>query len=295
MTRQKTSRWNFARSIGAYFFVLAAVSALAVPASAGSMRERLSLDRGWLFHEGDIPFPVIRGHQDSYDSAKAGSSSGAASPEFDDSAWRMVNLPHDWAVEQPFNPKANSAEGYRDRGMGWYRKYFQLDPADHGKHLELQLDGVATHCTIWVNGVLSARNWSGYNSIYVDITPIARYGKDLNIIAIQVDATAQEGWWYEGAGLYRHAWLVKRNPVHIETDGVFANPVRAADGNWSIPVEATLYSSDKAPAPVEVESGQQGQESVKPLSFYTHSVSIQKLQPNMELHKCLNIRLPTNI
>ncbi len=254
MTRQKTSRWNFARYVGAYLFALAAVSVLAVPASASSMRERLSLDQGWLFHEGEIPFPVISGHQDSYDSAKAGSSSGAASPEFDDSTWKTVNLPHDWAVEQPFDPKANSAEGYRDRGMGWYRKYFQLDPADHGKHLELQLDGVATHCTIWVNGVLSARNWSGYNSIYVDITPIARYGKDLNIIAIQVDASAQEGWWYEGAGLYRHAWLVKRNPVHIETDGVFANPVRSADGNWSIPVEATLYNSDKSSAQVEVES-----------------------------------------
>jgi beta-galactosidase len=120
--------------------------------SAQPARERLSLDRGWLFHEGDIPFPVISGHQASYDNAKAGSSSGAASPEFDDSSWKEVNLPHDWAVEQPFDQKANLAEGYRARGMGWYRKYFRLDPADHGKHLELQLDGVATHCTVWVNG-----------------------------------------------------------------------------------------------------------------------------------------------
>jgi beta-galactosidase len=95
---------------------------------------------------------VISGHQASYDNAKAGSSSGAASPEFDDSSWKEVNLPHDWAVEQPFDQKANLAEGYRARGMGWYRKYFRLDPADHGKHLELQLDGVATHCTVWVNG-----------------------------------------------------------------------------------------------------------------------------------------------
>jgi len=217
-------------------------------------RERLSLDRGWLFHEGDIPFPVISGHQASYDNAKAGSSSGAASPEFDDSSWKEVNLPHDWAVEQPFDQKANLAEGYRARGMGWYRKYFRLDPADHGKHLELQLDGVATHCTVWVNGVLSACNWSGYNSIYIDITPIAKYGNELNTIAVQVDAIAQEGWWYEGSGLYRHAWLVKRNPVHIETDGVFANPIRGADGKWSIPVETTLYSSDKTAARVEVES-----------------------------------------
>jgi beta-galactosidase len=225
------------------------------PASTtSSERERLLLDRGWLFHEGDIPFPAITGHQPSYDNAKAGSSWGAAAPNFDDSSWKQIDLPHDWAVEQPFDPNANESEGYRRRGMGWYRKYFRLDPADHGKHLELQFDGIATHCTIWVNGVLAARNWSGYTSIYIDITPFAKFGQVVNVIAIQVDAVAQEGWWYEGAGIYRHAWLVKRNPVHIETDGIFANPVRAPDGRWSIPVEVALYSSDKRPVNVEVSS-----------------------------------------
>jgi beta-galactosidase len=219
-----------------------------------AVRERLSLDRGWLFHEGDIPFPVITGHQASYDNAKAGSSSGAASPEFDDSTWKRVDLPHDWAVAQPFDKDANISQGYRRRGMGWYRRYFRLDPADHGKHLEIQLDAIATHATLWVNGVLSVRNWSGYNSIYVDITPFARFGNDLNVISIQVDANAMEGWWYEGAGMYRHTWLVKRNPLHIETDGVFANPVKNADGTWSIPVETTLYSTEDKPSTVEVES-----------------------------------------
>jgi beta-galactosidase len=250
------------RCAGVYLPILILFSAQAILAqgsassnsSVSSGRERLSLDRGWLFHEGDIPFPVIIGHQPSYDNAKAGSSSGAASPEYDDSSWKQVDLPHDWAVEQPFDPKANISQGYRARGMGWYRKYFRLDPADRGKHLEVQLDAVSTHCTVWINGVLSARNWTGYTSIYIDITPIARYGREVNTIAVQVDANAQEGWWYEGAGLYRHAWLVKRNPVHIVTDGVFANPVRNADGNWSIPIEATLDSSDKTTAPVEVES-----------------------------------------
>ncbi len=216
--------------------------------------QRLSLDRGWLFHEGDIPFPVVSGHQPSYDNAKAGSSSGAASPEYDDSAWRSVNLPHDWAVEQPFDPKANISQGYRQRGMGWYRKYFRLDPADHGKDLELELDACTTHCTVWVNGVLSARNWSGYNSIYIDITPIAKFGNEINTIAVQVDAVAQEGWWYEGAGLYRHAWLYVRNPIHIATDGVFAQPVRGSDGSWSIPVEATVSSSEGQQASVMVVS-----------------------------------------
>jgi hypothetical protein len=184
--------------------VVCAQPVLAQNSPTSPVRERLSLDRGWLFHEGDIPFPVVIGHQPTYDNAKAGSSSGAASPEYDDSSWKQVDLPHDWAVEQPFDPKANISQGYRARGMGWYRKYFRLDPADHGKHLEIQLDGVSTHCTVWVNGVLSARNWTGYTSIYIDITPVARFGREVNTIAVQVDANPQEGWWYEGAGLYRH-------------------------------------------------------------------------------------------
>jgi beta-galactosidase len=241
------------------FLFVPLLQATAAPAensvqAAAPVRERLSLDPGWLFHEGDIPFPVITGHEASYNNAKAGSSSGAASPKYDDSSWKHVNLPHDWAVEQPFDKEANISQGYRQRGIGWYRRYFRLDQADHGRHLEIQLDGIATHSTIWVNGVLSARNWSGYNSIYIDITPIAKFGSELNVISVRVDATAMEGWWYEGAGIYRHTWLVKRSPLHIATDGVFANPVKNVDGSWAIPIEATLYSTEEKASTVEVES-----------------------------------------
>jgi beta-galactosidase len=241
------------------FFILLLSQTKTTPAqnpaqAAAPVRERLSLDRGWLFHEGDVPFPLITGHQASYNNAKAGSSSGAASPEYDDSSWKHVNLPHDWAVEQPFDQNANISQGYRQRGIGWYRRHFRLDPADHGKHLEIQLDGIATHATIWINGVLSARNWSGYNSIYIDMTPIAKFGSELNVISVRVDANPMEGWWYEGAGIYRHTWLVKRSPLHIVTDGVFANPVKNADASWTVPIETTLYSTELKASTVEVES-----------------------------------------
>ena len=216
-------------------------------------RQRLSLDQGWRFHQGDIPFPVITGHEASYASAKAGKAWGAAAPEYDDSAWRELDLPHDWAVEGPFAEQENIAQGYRPRGSGWYRRQFRLDPAERGQHLELQFDGVATHCTVWVNGTVVHRNWCGYTSFYLDVTPLAQYGDKLNTIAVRVDANAMEGWWYEGAGLYRHTWLVKRQPVHLMTDGVYANPVRAADGSWSLPVEATLGNCGRDPAAVEVE------------------------------------------
>ena len=98
--------------------------------------------------------------------------------------------------------------------------------------MELQFDGIATHATIWVNGTVLHRNWCGYTSMYIDITPYATYGDDVNTIAVRVDAEAQEGWWYEGAGIYRHTWLVKRSPLHIITDGVFANPVKKTESQW---------------------------------------------------------------
>ena len=223
-------------------------------AAATSRTENLSLDRGWRFHEGDIAFPVITGHSNSYTSAKAGKAWGAAAPEFDDSSWRVLDLPHDWAVEQPFDQNANISQGYRARGFGWYRRSFKLDPADRGKALELQFDGIATHCTVWLNGTIVHRNWCGYTSFQIDLTPFANFGDRPNSLAIRVDATAMEGWWYEGAGIYRHTWLVKRSPLHIPTDGVFANPVRSAAGSWQIPVEATLANSGSEDATGEVEA-----------------------------------------
>jgi beta-galactosidase len=222
------------------------------PPSA-SARERLSLDRGWLFHLGDIPFPIIKGMHPTYENAKAGRAWGAAAPDFDDSDWRELHLPHDWAVEGPFDPDENLAQGFRPRGIGWYRRYFKLAMSDRSKHLELQFDGIATHATVWVNGIVAHRNWSGYNSFTIDITPFARYGSELNSIAVRVDANPMEGWWYEGAGIYRHTWLVKRNAVHIATDGIHANPIRDSEGSWSIPLEVTLASSDSEPAEVSVQ------------------------------------------
>ena len=217
-------------------------------------RECLSFDPGWRFHLGDIPFPVIHGHNATYNNAKAGNASGAAAPVYDDTSWQEVNLPHDWAVEQPFEKEANVSQGYRARGFGWYRKSFRLDSADKGKALELQFDGVATHCTVWLNGTLVHRNWCGYTSFAIDLTPFARFGNELNTVAVRVDAEAQEGWWYEGAGIYRHTWLVKRAPIHLITDGVFAQPVKDAANAWHIPVEATLENISHDASQVEVET-----------------------------------------
>lgn len=223
-------------------------------ANAEQSRERLSLDKGWLFHLGDVPFPDIKTHGGSYNHAKAGNAGGAAALEYDDSDWRRLDLPHDWAVEGPFDPKENISQGYRPRGISWYRRYLRVDETDRGRHLELDFDGIATHATIWVNGNEVVHNWSGYNSTYLDITPYLFYGDRLNTIAVRVDADAMEGWWYEGAGIYRHTWLVKRAPVHVITDGVHATPRQGADQTqWQLPVEVTLDNSGKQLTDVQVQ------------------------------------------
>ena len=126
-------------------------------------------------------------------------------------------MPHDWAVEGPFDEKENLSQGYRPRGIGWYRRHFRLPSTDRGKHFELQFDGVATHCTVWFNGTIVARNWCGYTSFQVDITSMVEFGDHTNTIAVRVDADAMEGWWYEGAGIYRHTWLTEEGQSRVLT------------------------------------------------------------------------------
>ncbi|MCD0490347.1 DUF4982 domain-containing protein [Pedobacter sp. MC2016-14] len=209
--------------------------------------EWILFNKGWRFNLGDVPFPEIRGHDHSYMNAKAGQAGGAAAPDYKDSSWTILNLPHDWAIDRPIDASANLSQGFRKRGIGWYRKQFKLDSADRGKNLELQFEGIATHATIWLNGSVLHRNWCGYTSSYIDITAFAKYGNAVNTIVVRVDADAQEGWWYEGAGIYRDTWLVKRSAVHVITDGVYANPVKlTSSGNqWLIPGAVTLQNSGK--------------------------------------------------
>jgi beta-galactosidase len=223
------------------------------PGDKTAIREVLSLNKGWRFLEGDVPFPKVLGHGWSYANAKAGSAWGAASPVYDDTEWQTVTLPHDFASFQLPDRNENLAQGYRKRGIGWYRNLLRFEEADRGKHIELQLDGISTHATVWLNGTLINRNWSGYNSVYIDITPFVTYGESLNSLVIRVDADTMQGWWYEGAGIYRNTWIVKRNPVHIVTDGVFAHPVEDG-GQWHIPLEITLYNSGSAQQGVELVS-----------------------------------------
>jgi beta-galactosidase len=206
-------------------------------------RQVLRFDCDWRFHAGDIDAPLPNKHIAAYIANKAGYARGAAKPSYDDSDWRVLDLPHDWSVEGPFDPANHVSQGYLPRGVAWYRRHFQLEEADRGKSLAIQFDGVATHCTVYINGHLLHRNFCGYTPFTIDISDVANFGDELNVIAVRVDATHLEGWWYEGAGIYRHVWLMKASPVHIAPNGVFVCPKRTSTTEWTTDIEVTLVNN----------------------------------------------------
>ena len=230
-----------------------ALRAFAAPEDT-SPREHLSLDNHWKFHLGD-DWPGAL-HLD-----KAGASTGPASEKFSDQSWRSLNLPHDWAIELPFDKTADESHGFKPVGpgflknsIGWYRRTFDLPQTDSGKRIWLTFDGVFRDATVWVNGWLVTRHEGGYYPFREDITDVVRFGGK-NLVSVRVDATKFEGWFYEGAGIYRHVWLDKTAPVAIAPDGIFVrselgNPL--AHGKAHIRVETRLLNSLTNPAAATV-------------------------------------------
>ena len=233
--------------------VLLAVCA-AKASATDSPREHLSLDANWKFHLGDDWPNALR-------LDKAGESSGPASEKFNDTAWRSLDLPHDWAIELPFDRNADTSHGFKPVGpgfpknsVGWYRRAFELPKEDAGKRLWLQFDGAFRDTTVWVNGWLVTRHESGYYPFRADITDIVRFGGK-NTVAVKVDASRFEGWFYDGAGIYRHVWLDKTAPVAIAPDGIlvwskFKNNV--PEGDAEIHAELKLINSQDASVEAKV-------------------------------------------
>lgn len=201
------------------------------------MREKLSLDQDWRFHLGDLEVSHGLDHGAIYNAAKAGNCPGPAQGDYDIRDWEVVSLPHDWSAGQPFSEENAADWGYKPKGKGWYQKSFLLPESAKGKTLFIEFEGIATHAVIYFNGSLVARNFNGYVPFMAEITDMALFGTVPNVLAVFVDATAWEGWWYEGAGIYRHTWLHILNPVRIQEDGVFVHPVEQADGSWRVETE----------------------------------------------------------
>lgn len=213
---------------------LAILTCLLITVASGAQvsRERINFDRGWQFAFGDASSPAKDfGCGTEYFNylTKAASihNEGPYSMKFDASGWAEVDVPHDWVVDLPYAEDASHSHGYKTVGykypqtsVGWYRKTFTVPEDDYGKHLWLQFDGIFRDSRVWVNGFYLGGEPSGYAVQTYDISEYLNYGGE-NIVCVRADASLEEGWFYEGAGIYRHVWLNKASSLHVAPFGTF--------------------------------------------------------------------------
>ena len=243
------------------FALVCLFPALGFATEAASSREKLLMDSGWRFAFGHPSDPARDfNHATGYFSflAKAGFGDGPAAEKFDDAAWRKLDLPHDWAVETPFAANGSSSHGNKSVGrnfpetsLGWYRKNFSIPASDLGRRISVEFDGVYRDSVVFVNGFYLGRQPSGYTSFRYDLTDYLNYGGE-NVIAVRVDATMEEGWFYEGAGIYRHVWLTKTSPLHVAPWGTFVT-TELGDNTASVTARTSVVNEGGNPATFDVE------------------------------------------
>lgn len=200
--------------------------------NAQNVRETIRLDDGWKFAFGNAADPKKDfGCGTEYFNylTKANSihNEGPYAANFNDSTWQEVKVPHDWVSILPYADVASHSHGYKTVGykypetsVGWYRKTINIPACDLGKHIALQFDGIFRNARVWFNGFYMGTEPSGYATQVYDVTEYVNYGGD-NLICVRADATLEEGWFYEGAGIYRDAWLMKSAAVGVAPFGTF--------------------------------------------------------------------------
>jgi beta-galactosidase len=247
-----------------FFAGLAAVAQLASPG------ERVSLDADWRFVKGDPPeaqgkldYTAIK---DWVEASGAEFTTKATKPrpdgdpggdisyarnDFDDSQWRLLNLPHDWGIEGPFKQEYPGDTGKLPWwGVAWYRKHLQIPASDQGSRVYLDVDGAMAYATVWLNGHFMGGWPYGYASWRVDLTPGLKFGGD-NVIAIRLDNPKGSSRWYPGGGIYRNVWLTKSAPVHIAHWGVYVTATSIAANSADIKVRVKVENNSDAAAAVK--------------------------------------------
>ena len=184
----------------------------------------------------------------------------AGSTSFSDADWSRIDLPHDWTVELPFknDPDLQSkgfyplGRKYPETSIGWYRRIFELQAEDAGKHITIEFDGAYRETTVIFNGFYIGQHSGGYDSFSFDVSDFVNPGQP-NVLLVRVDATGSDGWFYEGAGIYRHVWLVKTHPVHVKQWGTLVrSELRPNSAKLSILTEVENHGN--APSNVRVLS-----------------------------------------
>jgi len=239
--------------ISLFSFLIFAAYVTAHGQSSG--RQRMNFDKDWKFHLGHATDP----HRDfNYSIANILAKTGDAANtcirmDFDDRSWQTVQLPHDWAVSLPFANVDNddvAAHGYHavgalfpENSIGWYRKTFTLAHGDSGRRFVLRFDGIFRDSKVWINNCYLGGHFSGYGGAAYDITDFIHFGSK-NTVVVRVDASQYEGWFYEGAGIYRHAWLESFPNVHAaELGGVFVHTSTGGD-QTAVTVETRVVNQE---------------------------------------------------
>jgi beta-galactosidase len=218
-------------------FLLAMAISLLACGPKNQLADRQNFDKNWKFMLGD--------------------DSLAFQPDYDDSQWRMLNLPHDWSIEGEFSPDAPATTegGALPTGIGWYRKSFHVEKPANEKVFYIDFDGVMSNSEVWINGHYLGKRPFGYNSFRYELSSFLKYGDEENIIAVRVDHSAQPASrWYTGSGIYRHVWLVEKNPVHVAHWGTFVSTPEVSAELAKVKLDIKLDNKTEADVVVEVKS-----------------------------------------
>jgi beta-galactosidase len=224
------------RKIGVLFLGAITFSATYTYAASQSPRQEISADANWKFFLGD--------------------PAGAETASFSDSAWRTVDLPHDWSIEGAPSEKnpTGAGGGYFPAGVGWYRKTFTAPSNWKNKQVSIEFEGVAENATVYLNGKKLGIHPYAYTSFRFDLTPALDFSKP-NVLAVRVDNADQPASrWYMGAGIYRHVWVVITEPVHVAPWSVFVSTPEATSENAKAVVRTQTQNDSTNPATVQVKT-----------------------------------------
>jgi beta-galactosidase len=188
-----------------------------------SQQRRISFDVGWRFFKGEAP--------------------GAEQPGFDDSTWTEIRLPHDWAIDGPFDPSLNPQTGALPVfGTGWYRNTFTLPESVQDRYFTIEFDGAMSNAVVWINGHELGSRPYGYSSFSFDLTPYLNFGDQPNVVAARLTPEQHASRWYPGAGIYRNVWLDMTGPVHVAHWGTYVTTPQISDGSATVMVKTKLQN-----------------------------------------------------
>src|SRR3954462_916480 len=254
------------------FLLLISFSSVMFAQTPYGTRDRSSFNDDWLFYKGDAAGATekldytqvknwllpsgkrfaINGDQSKLQmpAGNLGEDVLFTHADFDDTSWRRLDLPHDWAIEGDFQQALPGDTGKRPfAGVGWYRKHFNVSAADKGKEFYIDFDGAMAYPEVWFNGHFVGGWAYGYASFRLDLTPYVKLGGD-NVIAVRLDNPPDSSRWYPGSGIYRNVWLVKTEPVHVAHWGTYVTTTEVSTQFAMVNVGVTVQNDSATAATV---------------------------------------------